>query len=45
MVTAQQLKVSSDRMQKPGIEPATAGLQGECLIYTTAAPGVTSKGF
>ena len=37
-----QLKVSSNRMMKPGIEPATPDLQGECLIhYTTEAP--TSK--
>ena len=34
-----RLKVSSDRLEKPGIEPATPGLQGKWLIhYTTAAP-------
>ena len=34
-----QLKVSSDRLLKPGIEPATPGLQGKQFIhYTTAAP-------
>ena len=34
-----QLKVSSDRLVKPGIEPATPGLQGKRFIhYTTAAP-------
>ena len=31
--------VSSDRLEKPRIEPATPGLQGKWLIhYTTAAP-------
>ena len=39
METGQRLKVSSDRLVKPGIEPATPGLQGKRLIhYTTAAP-------
>ena len=36
-----QLKVSSHRLVKPGIEPATSGLQGEEFIiihYTTASP-------
>ena len=33
-----QLKVSSKRLVKPGMEPATTGLQGEWFIqYTTAA--------
>ena len=33
------LKVSSDRLVKPGIEPAASGLQGKQFIhYTTAAP-------
>ena len=33
------LKVSSYRLVKPGIEPATPGLQGKRFInYTTAAP-------
>ena len=33
------LKVSSDRLVKPGIEPATPGLPGKQFIhYTTAAP-------
>ena len=27
------LKVSSDRLVKPGIEPATPGLQGKRVIY------------
>ena len=41
METGPQLKVSSDRLEKPGIEPATPGLQGKWLIhYTTAAPTV-----
>ena len=32
------LEVSSDRLEKLGIEPATTGLQGEWFIhYTTAA--------
>ena len=31
--------VSSDRLVKPGIKPATPGLQGKWLIhYTTAVP-------
>ena len=39
METGPWLKVSSDRLEKPGIEPATPGLQGKRLIhYTTAAP-------
>ena len=34
-----RLKVSSDRLMKPGIEPATPGLQGKGFIqYTMAAP-------
>ena len=34
-----QLKVSSDKLVKPRVEPATPGLQGEWFIhYTTAAP-------
>ena len=39
MGTGPRLKVSSDRLVKPGIEPATPGLQGKRFIhYTTAAP-------
>ena len=39
METGPRLKVSSDRLEKPGIELATPGLQGKWLIhYTTAAP-------
>ena len=39
METGPRLKVSSDRLEKLGIEPATPGLQGKWLIhYTTAAP-------
>ena len=39
METGQRLKVSSDRLVKPGIKPATPGLQGKRFIhYTTAAP-------
>ena len=39
MKTGPRLKVSSDRLVKPGIEPATPGLQGKRFIhYTTAAP-------
>ena len=39
METGPRLKVSSDRLVKPGIEPATPGLQGKRFIhYTTAAP-------
>ena len=39
METGPRLKVSSDRLEKPGIEPATPGLQGKWLIhYSTAAP-------
>ena len=39
METGPRLKVSSDRLVKPGIEPATPGLQDKRFIhYTTAAP-------
>ena len=39
METGPLLHVSSDSLVKPGIEPATPGLQGKWLIhYTTAAP-------
>ena len=39
MENGPQLKVSSDRLVKSGIEPTTPGLQGEEFInYTTAAP-------
>ena len=34
METGPQLKVSSDRLMKPGIEPATPGLQGKGLSTT-----------
>ena len=38
-----RLKVSSDRLVKPGIEPAIPGLQGQRFIhYTTAASKKTS---
>ena len=38
METGPRLKVSSDRLVKPKIEPATPGLQGKGFIhYTTAA--------
>ena len=38
-----RLKVSSDRLVKPGVEPATPGLQGKRFIhYTTAAPTTAS---
>ena len=41
METGPRLKVSSDRLLKPGIEPATPGLQGKRFIhYTTAAPRI-----
>ena len=41
METGPWLKVSSDRLVKPGIEPGTPGLQGKLFIhYTTAAPNV-----
>ena len=34
-----RLNVSSDRLVKPGNQPATPGLQGKLFIhYTTAAP-------
>ena len=43
METGLRLKVSSDRLVKPGTEPETPGLQGNWFIhYTTAAP--TSRG-
>ena len=39
METGPQLKVSSDRLVKLGIQPATPGFQGKRLIhYTTVAP-------
>ena len=39
------LKVSSDRLVKPGIKPATPGLQGKRFIhYTTAAPAEAGLG-
>ena len=39
METGTQLKVSSDRLVKPGIEPGTPGLQCRRFIhYSTAAP-------
>ena len=39
-----QLKVSSDRMVKPGIEPVIPGLQGEWFIhYSIVAPSVVCK--
>ena len=37
METGPRLKVSSDRLVKPGIEPVTLGLQGECLIHNTTS--------
>ena len=41
METGPRLKVSSDRLVKPGITPATPGLQGKRFIHlTTAAPNV-----
>ena len=44
METVPRLKVSSDRLVKPGIEPASPGLQGKRFIhYTTAAPQNTVK--
>ena len=39
METGPQLKVSSDRLKKPGIELVIPGLQGMWFIhYTTVAP-------
>ena len=39
METRPLLKVSSDRLVKPGIEPTTPGLQGKQFIHkTTTAP-------
>ena len=35
METWPQLKVSSDRLVKPGIEPATSGLQDKPFIHYT----------
>ena len=43
METGPWLKVSSDRLVKPGIEPAAPGLQGKRFIHnTTAAPANNS---
>ena len=45
METGPQLKVSSNRLVKPGIETATPGLQGKRFIhYTTAAPNIMVVG-
>ena len=39
MEKGQRVKVSSDRLVKPGIEPATPGLQSKRFIhYIAAAP-------
>ena len=39
METGPQLNVSSDRLVKPGNQPAIPGLQGKWFIHnTTAAP-------
>ena len=39
METGPRIKVSSDRLVKPEIKPATPGLQdGEFIHYTTVAP-------
>ena len=39
-----QLKVLSDRLVKPEIEPATPGLQGKGFIhFTTVAPDTTTN--
>ena len=39
METGPQIKVSSDRLVKSGIEPVTPGVQGKWFIhYTAAAP-------
>ena len=44
METGPRLKVSSDRLVKPGIEPATPGLQGKRFIYyTMAAPSCHAR--
>ena len=44
METGAWPKVSSDRLVKPGIEPATPGLQGKWHIhYTMAAPWSQSE--
>ena len=44
METGPGLIVSSDKLVKPGIEPATPGLQGKRFIhYTTVAPLIETK--
>ena len=40
METGPRLKVLSDRLVKPGIEPATPGLQGKQFIHYTIAASV-----
>ena len=46
METGPQLKVSSDRLVKPGIEPANPGLQGKRFIhFTTVAPKLWIRKF
>ena len=37
METGPRLKVSSDRLVKPGIEPATPGLQGKRFTHYTTS--------
>ena len=38
-----QLKVSSDRLVKPGIEPATPGLQGNWFIHYATVAGLENS--
>ena len=40
METGPQPKLSSDRLEKPGIEPATSGLQGEWFIHYTMVASI-----
>ena len=44
METGPWLKVSSDRLVKPGIEPATLGLQGKRFIHYTIAALILKLG-
>ena len=44
METEPQLKVTSDRLETPGIKPVTPGLHGEWFIhFATVSPLFSSK--
>ena len=43
METGPQLKVSSDRLAKPGIEPVSPGLHDKRFIHYTTAPPIENR--